>query len=509
MKKIIYIVFLFFFSITPIQSFQETFHAQSHPKWYPHDTAQLKSLLTQNEKIAEDSYNFHADGSKIRAIIMPHASLGASGDVAAAPCRLLSKTHFKRVIVIGLMHGIYGAKTQFVLMPTNFKKYSTPLGEIDLANTSAEELHGKDSSLFSFHESSFTKEHSLEVQLPVLQNQIENFTLLPILIGNPTIDQLRKAAQILKPYINEETLVIASSDFTHYGDSFGYAPFGFPKHLQQLIKQLDSTGISHIQDQSLEGFSQFIKQTGATICGQYPINFLLALLNADAFGKTYSHLVAYNTSGKKFNNKKHSVSYAGLIFTNEDPKTKPLKDFFSQIETEDLLSLSKAKLSNLYAKETEETVHYAPYKTQSEKLPMGSFTTLTKKHPKGQLRGCIGKIISSDFLYRTIMYTTESAALKDPRFLPVTKDELDNISIALSILSTPKPAEKDEIILGKHGVILKKDGKSAVFLPEVATDAGWNLATMLEQLSRKAGLPSNAWKQPDAKYEIFETVKVK
>ena len=151
MKKMVFILLFTLLNITSsIKSFQEAFNSRSHPKWYPSSPTQLKSQLSQNERDASSSYDFHCDSNKIRAIIMPHASLAASGDVAAAGPRLLSKTHYKKIIIIGLMHGNYGTKTNFVLLPTNLKKYSTPLGAIDLESSSAKELQRKDSSLFSF-----------------------------------------------------------------------------------------------------------------------------------------------------------------------------------------------------------------------------------------------------------------------------------------------------------------------------------------------------------------------
>ncbi|MEX2444589.1 MAG: AmmeMemoRadiSam system protein A [Alkalispirochaeta sp.] len=134
----------------------------------------------------------------------------------------------------------------------------------------------------------------------------------------------------------------------------------------------------------------------------------------------------------------------------------------------------------------------------------GLFVTLRKY---GELRGCIGTIRTSQPLRSTLRRVTLEAALEDPRFDPVTDDEIQLCVIEHSILTVPREVEGiGEINLGSDGIILSVAGKRALFLPEVSREQGWDLSTTLSHLARKAGLSSDAWRGEDARFEVFETV---
>lgn len=136
----------------------------------------------------------------------------------------------------------------------------------------------------------------------------------------------------------------------------------------------------------------------------------------------------------------------------------------------------------------------------------GVFVTL---HKKGRLRGCIGFTKAISPLYEAVISASLNAAFKDPRFSPVTTEELEQIEIEISILTPPVPIDQwEDIRLGTHGVILKKHGLQALFLPQVAIEQKWDLPTTLSQLSLKAGLKSDDW-QEGAKFEVFKTIVFK
>ncbi len=137
----------------------------------------------------------------------------------------------------------------------------------------------------------------------------------------------------------------------------------------------------------------------------------------------------------------------------------------------------------------------------------GVFVTLKISDPVvGEgLRGCIGSIIGRESLYEGVKRFSSEAAFNDPRFNPVTEDELSWITIEISVLTPPERAlSTDDIVLGQDGVILNYQGRVAVFLPQVATEEGWDKATMLQHLSLKAGLPEDTWKDPDCFFTIFQ-----
>ncbi len=137
----------------------------------------------------------------------------------------------------------------------------------------------------------------------------------------------------------------------------------------------------------------------------------------------------------------------------------------------------------------------------------GLFVTLKLPHLGGQLRGCIGRMTSTRPLRESLPEVVLDAALKDPRFPPLGEDELPAVRLELSLLSPMREVEGvDHIVIGRHGIYLRCGGASAVFLPEVAFQQGWNLQTTLGHLSLKAGLPSEAWRRDDARFWVFTSV---
>lgn len=123
----------------------------------------------------------------------------------------------------------------------------------------------------------------------------------------------------------------------------------------------------------------------------------------------------------------------------------------------------------------------------------GVFVTLDKK---GALRGCIGYITGRTELYRAVIENTVNAASNDPRFSPVSEDELPDIDIEISVMS---PLEEirgpEDIEVGKHGLVVEREWSKGLLLPQVAPEWGWNSREFLEQTCLKAGLSRNSWKQ--------------
>ena len=133
---------------------------------------------------------------------------------------------------------------------------------------------------------------------------------------------------------------------------------------------------------------------------------------------------------------------------------------------------------------------------------LGAFVTLNEN---GRLRGCIGRMESSDPLSVTIRAMAVAAAFEDPRFRPLTAAELDKISLEITLLGPRRKVDSPEAIeLGRHGVWLQQGYASAVFLPQVAIEQGWDRPTLLRELSRKAGLRPDAWQDSDSALMVFE-----
>ena len=141
--------------------------------------------------------------------------------------------------------------------------------------------------------------------------------------------------------------------------------------------------------------------------------------------------------------------------------------------------------------------------TPGMKQVMGAFVTLKEN---GQLRGCIGEIVPRRELYKAVSERAVDSGLNDHRFEAVTEKELPLLQYEISALTQPhKIGGYNEIVLGKHGIVIEKAGRTAVFLPQVAPEQGWDLPTTLSHLSLKAGLPADAWKEGTT-YTVFEAI---
>ncbi len=133
--------------------------------------------------------------------------------------------------------------------------------------------------------------------------------------------------------------------------------------------------------------------------------------------------------------------------------------------------------------------------------PRGAFVTLRKR---GELRGCIGRFESDLPLDRTVAEMAVAAAFHDPRFPPLTREELGEIEIEISVLSPlRRVTDFREIRVGEHGLVVSRGPYRGVLLPQVATEEGWDRETFLGMTCRKAGLSFDSWKQPDIEIQIF------
>jgi len=122
-----------------------------------------------------------------------------------------------------------------------------------------------------------------------------------------------------------------------------------------------------------------------------------------------------------------------------------------------------------------------------------------------RLRGCIGVLEGKEPLGRLIPRCAVSAALEDPRFAPVTRDELEELRIELSLLSPLVPSRADDIVIGTHGIMVTCGERRGVLLPQVAAEHDWSVEEFLAQTCQKAGLPRDAWRSPGAEISSFVT----
>jgi AmmeMemoRadiSam system protein A len=133
--------------------------------------------------------------------------------------------------------------------------------------------------------------------------------------------------------------------------------------------------------------------------------------------------------------------------------------------------------------------------------PQGAFVTLKRGE---ELRGCIGRLFPESPLGKTVGAMALQAAVNDPRFPPVSAEEFPGLKVEISALTPMRPVSgARDIVVGRDGVLLAKGGRTAVFLPQVATEQGWGREEMLDHLCRKAGFPDGCWKE-GASFSVFQ-----
>ncbi len=133
-------------------------------------------------------------------------------------------------------------------------------------------------------------------------------------------------------------------------------------------------------------------------------------------------------------------------------------------------------------------------------LVAGAFVSL---HRGPELRGCIGSFAKERPLPILVRDLAIAAARSDPRFSPVSEEEIPSLTIEISVLSDPEPADACEVVCGRHGVSVEREGLRGVLLPQVAGETGWDRDRLLTEACRKAGLPADAWRDPSTRIFVF------
>jgi hypothetical protein len=197
------------------------------------------------------------------------------------------------------------------------------------------------------------------------------------------------------------------------------------------------------------------------------------------------------------------VSYASIVFTRDIEPPDIIGDNrgLNNDEKQALLEVARDTLECCVKGQKPELKSGEYTLSQTLKKKRGVFVTLNKN---GNLRGCIGHIQPREQLFDAVIDNTINSSMNDGRFKPVSEDELSDIEIDISVLSPIKKISgADKFITGKHGIIIRLGNMSAVFLPQVATEQGWDREETLAHLCNKAGLPSYAWKDEEMEFFVF------
>lgn len=439
--------------------------------FYPSEGNALREMvngfLANAEKKAVDG--------QLVAMISPHAGYPFSGHVAAYTYKYLSGKDIDTVILVGLSH--YNAFNGASVYAKGSMK--TPLGNIKINERVAASLINEKAHV-TFYPAAFEKEHSLEVQLPFLQQALKNFKIVPILISTPTKESFEFMTGKLTEILRQEpkTIIIASTDLSHY-------------HGYDTAVIMDRKMIDAVERMALEDIKKYFITGEGEMCGIYPV--MLTMSVAKGVGATNGMLYKYANSGDVTNDKNRVVGYAAMGI---------YKSSLSKEEKDFLLSLAKSTIINYVTHGKAQDVEI-----KNPRLAANGATFVTiNRH--GSLRGCIGNIQPYMPLYKSVIGNAVSASSKDPRFPPMTKEELKDMEVEVSILSPLEPLKDiKDIVIGKHGLVIVKGQHSGLLLPQVAREFRWDVNAFLENLSFKAGLPRDAWKDADLFSFTAEVIK--
>ena len=460
--------------------------------WYP-DTAQ------EIRKAAEAWERGCAAAGKTAApdiLILPHAGWTYSGAVAWEAVRRVRGAAFTRVVVLAPSHRA-GIENRMIAPESD--AVSTPLGTIGIDRDWLDQLALL--APVARNDRIHRGEHAAQIVFPLLQLALgDGFTVVPLVTGSFGADQMAMCARALARLMDDRTLLVVSSDFTHYGDDFSYAPYGTDggAHVREKVAAVDSEAFGFIAKGDADGFTAVVRRTGATICGQVPIELAL---RAAPKGTALSR-VKYATSGDAARDFTRFVCYlAAAGRATWRGETGAVLDAAARTFLLRLARESITRAVHPSRAPAPEALRTDP--PQAVLSKMGAFVTLNDR-TTGALRGCIGEILPCRPLAEAVAARAVDAALHDPRFAPVTARDLDTLRVEVSALTPPRRvASWRDIVLGRDGMTLEKGNAFAVFLPQVAPEQGWDLPTTLSYLAQKAGLPANAWRE-GATFETFQ-----
>lgn len=450
--------------------------------FYPDDPAELNRMIDEYLNAAPAS---GASGTP-RIIISPHAGYIYSGQVAAAAFKTVAGKDFQRVVIVGRSHNQYFSG----IAADSHSAWETPLGDAAVDIDFINELQKAEPSV-SVSSSPHDPEHSLEVMVPfIIKTLGGSVKIVPLLFGDDNPETETKLAKALTKIIDDKTLVVISSDLSHY------PPYDLANKLDKQTTDAILAGDADKFHRQLGGLLKTNSGAAVTLaCGETAI--AMAMILADEM-KLKANLIQYGNSGDFVAESKTKgvVGYAAITF-NQNNMNENLARELNGEEQKVALDIARETLESAFAKKD-----YTP-ETKGMKIfdeKRGAFVTL---RINGALRGCIGLFEPDMKLSEVIKEMATAAAFEDGRFTPLTADELKKVDIEISVLTPMKKIGSVEAIeLGRHGVYIKRGARSGVFLPQVATETGWDKNTFLNSLcTEKAGLEPGCWR--DANTELF------
>ncbi len=454
-------------------------------KFYPADPRALRAAV---EAFLRDAVPARA--KKPYALIVPHAGYIFSGQIAADAFRQAQGGGYDLVVILGANHAAPPFPGAALHPGTGFR---TPLGTAEIDGELVRALAAADPA-FILDAKVHAAEHSVEVQVPFVQVLFPAARIIPAVVGSSDPALCEKLGRALgKALAGRKALVVASTDLSHYP-----AAADAGKTDRKVLSAMATLDPFPLLKAVEEEMARGVPGLDTCVCGEAPV--LVAMAAARALGAKRGVVASYANSGDALVGEPgRVVGYGAVAFDAgsggpdisalaalPDPPAGPL----DAGDKKALLAFARATIARYLATGTLPLPRALPPRTRR---PQGAFVTLKER---GELRGCIGDMSSGSPLGKTVGVMALQAAFNDGRFRPVAASELSGLTVEISALTPMKPvAGWKDIVVGRDGVLLRKEGRTAVFLPQVAGEQGWTREQMLDQLCLKAGLPAGCWKE--------------
>lgn len=476
---------------------------------------------------------------EVLAILVPHAGYRYSAAVAAHGYKAIEGQSFDTAVIIG--HDAHARGLVAVL--SDAEAFETPLGQVavdrDLVAGLLEEHPG-----IVIHNEVHRRDHTIEVQLPFLQVVLPDCRIVPVLFGEPDPATCRAFAEaIIRRRGSRRLIIIASTDLTHYPASETSAQLDRDT-LRRVAAQDLPALFAHLKDAVRHGADDNVQ---TAMCASGGVGTALEV--ARAGGPLQVTILHQSNSGAiPGGDTGRVVGYAAAVITRTDATTaaaataaaaaEPASAAAAADATADatadapaeattdatttpatgaaepagpafsiapevqraLLALARRRITAAVRQEHWDDRPPANL-AEAAGEPAAVFVTL---HKAGRLRGCIGMTEARLPLWQAVRDMALSAAFKDWRFRPLGIEELHEISIEISVLSplTPVPST-DAIRPREHGVVIRRDGRSGLFLPQVWEQIPEKDAFLSILCKEKAGLSAEAWKDPSTHILVF------
>lgn len=438
--------------------------------WYPAEPAALAQTVDRLLASVEP-----VDGAPA-ALIVPHAGYAYSGRIAAAGWRQLENAEYDLAVILAPAHRARPPKPLAVWKEGAF---ATPLGTVPVDAEVCQALI-EASPHVTADRVSHLAEHAVEIQLPFLQRVCPGCRIMPLVMGDGADDEsvidsvARALAQVTA---NRRRVIVASSDLSHYPSYRNALAVD-----QATLGAIETGQVDHVHETLLDALESGTPNLLTCACGEGPI--LVAMRAAALMGAETITLLDYANSGDApRGDRRQVVGYGAVMFWHYEPPA------LTGAQRDRLLRLARDAIE-MYLRSGSLPVVSVDDPVLNRRA--GAFVTLWQG---AELRGCIGHIKADRPLYRAVQEMAVAAASSDTRFDPLSLDELGSLTVEISVLSPLRRITSiEQVEVGRHGLVIAKDGRRGLLLPEVATERAWDRYAFADAVCWKAGLPAGCWR---------------